>query len=249
MSSVAVVVVVVVMVAVVPHPWISQEKEVVMYVTRGGSRKTEWQNSGFWKKSGSPVIGMSPLRMISRCVCEGRWVCACVVSSGVHRTARNAESLLLLIVRCWTVSASQPDTTHRAPTQQLETPREGRRLTTAKRVCSLADPASSQPVQPAVRDPAAQSGYMTLLQRTGAPVREIRVGGWRPRGLLCCSRERVLPKTGSRLQHTKPHQTTPHTSHTTLSLRGCMHLQARRSLAMQAAVLSREEAMGGWPRH
>ena len=126
-----------------------------MYVTRGGSRKTEWQSSCFWKKSGSLVIGMSPLRMISRCVCEGRWVCACVVSSRVHRTARNAESLLLLIVRCWTVSASQPDTTHRAPTQQLETPREGRRLTTAKRVCSLADPASSQPVQPAVRDPAA----------------------------------------------------------------------------------------------
>ena len=93
-----------------------------MYVTRGGSRKTEWQSSCFWKKSGSPVIGMSPLRMISRCVCELGWVCVCLVSSWVHRTARNAESLLLLIVRCWTVSASQPDTTHRAPTQQLENP-------------------------------------------------------------------------------------------------------------------------------
>ena len=178
-------------------------------------------------------------------------VCVCCLVGGASHSQerRKLAAADCEVLDCFSQPAgynpSRTYTTTGSPPRRTQ----AGRLTTAKRVCSLADPASSQPVQPAVRDPAAQSGYMTLLQRTGAPVREIRVGGWRPRGLLCCSRERVLPKTGSRLQHTKPHQTTPHTSHTTLSLRGCMDLQARRSLAMQAAVLSREEAMGGWPRH
>ncbi len=69
---------------------------------------------------------------------------------------------------------------------------------------------------------------------------------------MCCSHERVLPKKGSRLQHTKPDQTTllcfPHKPHHPLVAR--MHaLAGAQEFAMQAAVLSREEAMGGWPKH
>ncbi len=172
--------------------------------------------------------------MISSSVCEGGCVCCLVVGASHSQERRKLAAADCEVLDCFSQQAGyNPSRTYTTTGRPPRRTQAGR-LTTAKRVCSLADPAEpAYPTSTPRPGRAAQSGSMTLLRPTGAPVRAIRADGWRPRALCAAVMRGCCPKREagcSTPNQTKAHYYVSHTSHTTLSLRGCMHLQARRSL-------------------